>query len=151
MLLLRCKVFSVGLNELKCVGFLCSDIDFFIRCIWLTEEDIGLDVLVEEDWLLHDIATLLSQRVHIILFHLYSINQNFARVDVVESEKQVRQGAFAAARVTNKGYLSTSRDLQIKLIHDEMCSCRVIEVNVDELYLSFFDDLNFISLGFTDV
>ena len=151
MLLFRSEVLNISLNELKRIGFLGSDIDILVCCIWLTKENVGLDIRVKEDRLLHDISALLAQSVHIISFHIFSINQNFTRVDVVESEKQVRQSAFAAARVTNKGYLSTSRDRKIKLIHDEVCPCRVIEVDIDKLYFTLFDDLNLISLGFADV
>ena len=88
--LLWCQILDIRLNELQGVGFLCSNIDFFISCIRFAKENVFLDVCIEKDWLLHDEAALFTKCVYVILVQVLAIDQHLARVDVVKSKQNVR-------------------------------------------------------------
>ena len=61
LLLFSSQIIKVCIDKLECVCFLCCDIDFLISRVRLSKKNISLDVCIEKNRLLHDIATLLSE------------------------------------------------------------------------------------------
>ena len=80
------------LNKLDRIGFLRSDVDFFISGVRLAEQDVLLDGGVEEHWLLHDISTLLAQGQYVIVVKIFTVDQNLTLFNVVETEQDISQG-----------------------------------------------------------
>ena len=53
--------------------------------------------------------------------------------------------------MTNQGDLSSSRDLQIEILHDLLGSCRVIEEASFEFNLALFDHFEVSAHGLPDI
>lgn len=98
MLLLLREILDVSLDELQSVRLLRSDIDFCIRGARLSKPDVLLYRTIEEHWLLHDIAALLTQSMHVILIQLFAINKDITLtlLDVVKTQENVSERALAA-------------------------------------------------------
>ena len=136
------KIVKVAHDELECVGFLGSNVDFLIGCIWLAKQDVLLDVGVEENGLLHDVATLLAQGVHIILVKRLIVNRHLTLLDVVEAQEDAGEGTLAAARVAHESDFGTCWDVDVEVVHDVLGTGRVIESHILELNVASLHLLN---------
>ena len=78
LILLSSQIIKVCIDKLERVCFLCCYIDLLISSVRLSKKDISLDVCIEKNRLLHDIAALLSELKNIISFQMLTIYQNIA-------------------------------------------------------------------------
>ena len=84
---------------------------------------------------MHHVATLLSQSVHIVFVNIDVIYQNLAHffLEIVEPQKNVRECALAAPRVSNESNFGPSRYLKIKVVKNFSGASRIVESHILEL------------------
>ena len=84
-----------SLDDLGRVGLSKSSEYLLIRGVWVAVEDVLLDTLVEEDWLLSNISDLLSETFEVNASQVLGSNHHIALCRVVVALQQFYGGTLA--------------------------------------------------------
>ena len=64
---------------------LSGTVDFLVACVKTTVEDVLLQRVVEEQWLLLDEAKPLAKRIHVQSLDINAVYKNLAELRIVET------------------------------------------------------------------
>jgi len=98
----------VLLDEAESVGLLAGSSDFLVRRRGQSVENVVLDRLIKQDWLLHDEADGATQVFDVVVLEGLAIEEHFALLEVVESEEDLGDCGLAAPRSTDESDLLRS-------------------------------------------
>lgn len=128
----------LGLNEFAAVGLRRRFVNLLIRSLVLSIENVLGQAVVEELGLLHHETEALTQLIDVVLSDVDIVNEDFAKLGVVEPHHKSDEGGLALARLAHNGNVVFGIDRQVQTLEDPLVqSRRVAEPDVPEFDLSF--------------
>ena len=124
-------------DKLEGVGLLGSLENLLVARVKPTVQDVLLQRVVEEQWLLLDEAKPLAKRIHVQSLDINAVDKNLAELRIVESHDESNKSGLALARLTYDSNVVFRVDFQVKALENPLLKTGwVAEPNIFKLDFS---------------
>lgn len=132
-------------DKLESVGLLGSLENLLVACVKPTIQDVLLQCVVEEQWLLLDEAEPLAQLINVQCLGINTVDKNLAELRIVESHHEGNECGLALARFTYDSNVVLRVDFQVKSLENPLLKTSwIAEPNIFKL--DFASELSHIDL-----